>query len=94
MSLSSKDAPQFTGDPYVYLALTVVADAVKDARRGSTYAKIWLREEGYFWLAGCGVDVDLDYWDVWVSMGCPKEGKRQWIKKQGRSQEAMPGRNG
>jgi len=59
-------------DPYKLLALSVITQAIQDARQGSRSAKAWLATEATFWLAGCGVDVEHDHWRAWVQAGCPR----------------------
>ena len=61
-----------TSDPYRLLALSVITKAIQDARRGNKSARAWLATDAAFWLEGCGVDVEQDYWRSWVLSGCPR----------------------
>lgn len=59
-----------TDDPYRLLALAALALAVEDARAGDPGAIGWLRAEGIGWLDALGVEIDPDYWQVFVDSGC------------------------
>ena len=59
------------------LALAVIAQAVKDWRRGSRGARSWLITVGLDWLDGCGMNIDPDYWQMWVLSGCMRRYMRE-----------------
>lgn len=43
---------------YRKLAMTVIAGAAKEWRRGDYQAGWWMRETGVYWLQLCGFDLD------------------------------------
>lgn len=59
-------------DPYRYLALAMVAQAIAEAREGSKSARAWLAEEAPAWLDLCGVDYDPGRWAAWICAGLPR----------------------
>ena len=55
------------------LALEVIAQAIRDTRRGSQGARRWLLGRGYEWLEmSMGDSIDPDLWRSWVLAGCPE----------------------
>lgn len=83
-SKQSKRRRESVNDPYKALALAVLLQAVTDIRTkaGSgerrLSARRWLLESGQFWLEACtSLAISPDYWQAWVSAGCPKD----WQKK-------------
>lgn len=45
------------------LAAAVIAQAVRDARKGDAQAREWLRGDGLLWLSVCGIDYDREQID-------------------------------
>ena len=78
-------------NPWRLIALAVVAQAVTDWRRGSRGARSWLFTDGLTWLDGCGLNVDPDYWQMWVLSGCRGYKRKETLvtvekKKEGKDE--------
>ena len=52
------------------LVLAVVTQAARDAARGDTQARAWLRDESYTWLDGAGVKIRPQIIQRWTRKGC------------------------
>lgn len=67
-------------DPYRYLAVAIVLQAVKEAAAGDIEARTWLLTGGQLYLDTLGIGMDPGRLRVWFDAGCPlccsRRGKR------------------
>ena len=72
-------------DPYRFLAIAIIHQAARDARRGDSSARAWLQETGQTWIDLAGLPISPAAWARWVRAGCPN------MRRRGPTQAAKNG---